>query len=200
MDLTSWWVDTHQAPSSAQQMWDSWQAEHREQIVAALHCLPEIESVYEIGCGSGPNLRLLKDDFCHPLRLGGSEPCEGMAAWASEHLGLTIDRLALPDVPQDPWDAVLSVYALAYLQPEAVKETLAGLRKVAKYLVLFEPNAGVLPYDQAGLYRRGQCLPEWAHDYPTYLRDTGWSMTWRWPHMPPTDGLNAIIVAEQEPA
>lgn len=196
MDLTNWWVQTHQEKSSAEQMWDSWRAEHRIYIEAAVRLLPEaITSLYEVGCGSGPNLRRLKESF-PLLTLGGSEPCEGMAAWASEHLGVTIDRLALPDVPQDPWDCILSCYALAYVDAEAAIQSLRDLK--ARYLILMEPTAYLDPYDQPGLYRRGACLPEYAHDWPHLLRAAGWSTLWRWPHLPPTDGLNAVTIAEQE--
>ena len=199
MDLTNWWVKTHQAPSSAEQMWGSWQAPHRDQMIIALHCLPDVESVYEVGCGSGPNLRRLKDDYCHPLTLGGSEPCEGMAAWASEHLGLSIDRLALPDVPEGTsWDCVLSCYALAYCDAETAVQSLTNLKKIARYLLLMEPSAYVEPYAAPGLYSRGGALPEYAHDYPRLLRETGWSVLWRWPMTPPKDGLNTILLAEQE--
>jgi len=202
MDLTNWWVKTHQETSSAEQMWDSWQAPHRDQLVVALHCIPDLDSVYEVACGAGPNLRRLKDDYCHPMTLGGSEPCEGLAAWASEHLGVTIDRLALPDVPDGTsWDAVLSCYALAYCDPEAAIQSLTNFKKLgARYLILMEPNAYVHPYEKAGLYSRGGALPEWAHDYPNLLRETGWGLLWRWPFMPPTDGLNTILIAEQESA
>lgn len=198
MDLTNWWVQTHQAPSSAQQMWESWEAPHRKHMVDALLTLPELESVYEVGCGSGPNLRLIKEIYCHPLRLGGADPSPGMAAWASEHLGISVDVMALPQVPDTKWDCVMSCYAMAYLEPNDAEKTLDNLRKVAKYLVLFEPNAGIHPYDQPGMYSRGGALPEWAHDYPVMLRNTGWLTLWRWPYMPPKDGLNTMIVAEQD--
>ena len=198
MDLTSWWVQTHEQPSSAAQMWESWQAPHREHLLHALGPLPPLRSLYEVGCGSGPNLRLIKEQYKHPITLGGADPSPGMAAWASEHLGIPIQTQALPDLPEEPWDAVISCYAFAYVEPEDVVKALEGLRKIAKYLVIFEPNAHMYPYEEPGLYSRGGALPEWAHDYPALLHDTGWLTLWRWPYIPPKDGLNAMIVARQE--
>lgn len=199
MDLTQWWVQTHAEPSSAEKMWESWRAEHREHLLDALKTLPPLESLYEVGCGSGPNLRLIQAEYPRPLELGGSDPSAGMAAWASEHLAVTIDNVALPQVPDRLWDCVVSCYALAYLEPKEFKETLENLREVATYLVLFEPNAFVMPYAGPNLYSLGGAVPCWAHDYPSVLRKTGWQTIWRWPYCPHKDGLNAVIVAEQEP-
>lgn len=198
MDLTNWWTDTYKAKDSAEKMWESWQAPHRTMLRVALHLIPAVESLYEIGCGAGPNLRRLQKDHCEVLRLGGSEPADGLRAWASEHLGLTIDNLTLPDVPDTPWESVLSCYALAYCDHDTAATTLQRLRAVTKYLILMEPNAFVNPYQGPGTYSRGGALPEHVHDYPNLLRDTGWNMVWRWPMLPPTDGLNTVIVAELE--
>jgi hypothetical protein len=168
-------------------------------VSVALHCIPPVESLYEIGCGAGPNLRMLQKDYCEVMRLGGSEPSDGLRAWASEHLGVTIDNLTLPDVPDTPWEAVLSCYALAYCDHDAARETLQRLRATTKYLILMEPNAYTKPYGAPGMYTRGEgTLPEYAHDYLNLLTETGWSLIWRWPLLPPTGGLNAVIVAELE--
>lgn len=199
MDLTKWWVQTHEARSSAEKMWESWQAEHRHHLVDALKTLPPLDSLYEIGCGSGPNLRLIKEKYPRELVLGGSEPSPGMAAWASEYLGVKIDNTALPQLPDESWDCVMSCYALAYVEPDDLKATLSGLQKVATYVVLFEPNAHLMPYEGPNLYSLGGAVPCWAHDYPTVLRECGWQMIWRWPYLPHKDGMNALIVAEQEP-
>ena len=120
IDFLTWWRETHQSQSSAEQMWESWQAPHRAMILVALSCLPDVISLYEVGCGSGPNLRLLQKHR-HWLALGGSEPCPGMAVFASEQLGILIDQTALPDGPTTTWDVILSCYTMAYLDPEALQ-------------------------------------------------------------------------------
>lgn len=197
MDLTQWWKD-HQDTARPQRMWDAWQQPHRQMVEVALHCLPLVESVYEVGCGSGPNLRRLRAMFPSALRLGGSEPCESLAAWASEHLGIPIAQTALPDVPSGPWDVVLSVYTMAYCEPDTVAAVLDKLQGVAKYLVLLEPTADCPPFGAAGLYVRAPGgLPEWAHDYPD-LAGPGWTTLWKWPLLPPTDGCNALTILTRE--
>jgi hypothetical protein len=122
-----------------------------------------------------------------------------MAAFASEHLGITIDRVALPEVSSGEWDAVCSVYALAYLDPEDVLTTLTNCRNSkVKYLIFMEPSAYVHPFGPPGVYAWQEGgLPELAHDYAQACRDTGWSLLWRWPILPPAGGLNTLTIAER---
>jgi methyltransferase family protein len=192
-DLTEWWKHTHQAPSSAQKMWDAWKQPHRQHILKALRGIPEaVNSVYELGCGSGPNLRLLKHEWTQPLKLGGYEPVEGLRAWASEHTGVHIDE-EVPEVGQ--WDVVLSCFALAYAQPPTLIATLAAMRKMAKRLVLLEPSAHVDPYKDWGMYSISGALPAWAHDYPEAFKRSGWMAEDAWPVVPAVDGLNMCMIA-----
>lgn len=169
-------------------MWESWEAPHRIMVPLALKLLQPVTSVYELGCGSGPNLRLLKE-LMPELPIGGSEPSPGLAGWASEHLGVHIDQTTLPGVPSDPWDVYLSCYALAYVDPEDVLTTLRGLD--GRALVLMEPNG------DGSLVSLGYGIPEWHHDYLALLAESGWRMKWRWPLLPPVQGLNAVIIAER---
>jgi trans-aconitate methyltransferase len=180
-------------------MWSKWQDEHRVMGLMALKLLQPVTSVYELGCGSGPNLRLLKEYWPVPLVLGGSEPSPGLAAWASEHLGIHIDQSALPEVPEDSWDVVLTCYALAYVEPEDVLATFAALK--ARAMVILEPN-GAVQGAPAGLMQMTDGgnpvgVPEWHHDYPSLLAETGWRMTWRWPMTKRVHGLNAVLIAER---
>ncbi len=197
-ELTRWWTDTHQEIQAAQAMWDAWTQPHREQSLAmALHCLGPVQSVYELGCGSGPNLRLLKEKYPQPLTLGGSEPCEGMASFASEHLDIPIDREPLPAIPRGQWDVVFSCYTLAYIHPEDVIRVCKELAKSqTRALILIEPQPSHA--QGVGLYSRGpQVIPDWFHNYPLILANTGWTITWRWPVIPPIQALNGVLIAER---
>lgn len=179
-------------------MWERWQDAHRAMIPMALEVLGNVTSLYELGCGSGPNLRLLK--YMSPeLTLGGSEPCVGSAAWASEHLGVHIDPFQLPEAPKDRWDVFMTCYTLAYVEPKDVTEALTPLD--ARALILVEPMGDALG-DPVGLCQvtdRGVPVgvPEWHHDYPALLAESGWRLTWRWPILPRVHGLNAILIAER---
>lgn len=198
--LGKWWVDRAEITSVAEHMWSRWRDAHRMMIPLALSTLGGVERLYELGCGSGPNLRLLQH-LDPSLRLGGSDPSPGLAAWASEHLGVHIDQTALPEVPSDRWDCVLTCYTLAYVEPEDVVTALSGLN--ARALVLLEPMGDVAG-DSVGLgYMRDPTsgervgVPEWHHDYSHLLQESNWRMTWRWPLIPRTHGLNALLIAER---
>lgn len=195
MDLTNWWV-LNQDTSRPQRMWEAWQQPHRTMVDVALQCLGDVQSVYEVGCGSGPNLRRIKERYPE-IKLGGSDPCESLAVWASEHLGVSIDRTALPDVPQDPWDCILSCYTFAYLEPDEAAITFDKLQKVTKHIVLIEPTARCCPFGGPGLYRRGDALPEWAHDFQD-LAGPAWRTLWKWPVLPHVDGCNAVTILTRE--
>jgi hypothetical protein len=127
--------------------------------------------------------------------VGGFEPNVGFATWAREHLdGARIDVAEFPHVPGTDWDVALSCYALAYADPDVVRETLEKLGP--RTLVLIEPTAYVQPYHTPGLYGH-VAMPHYAHDYLTLLHDTGWRTLWRWPLYPHRHGLNVVTVAER---
>ena len=187
--LTDFWLGER----NAETMWASWEAPHRKQILGALSCLPTVQSVYELGCGAGPNLRLIAR--ARPdLKVGGSEPNEGLAAWASEHLGVTIDQAPLPVVPSAPWDVTVSCYTMAYVDGDTARQTLRDIQ--SRYLVIFEPTAHVAPFGPPGLYE-GHAMLSYVHDYLALGIDTGWTPLWRWPFYPHHQGLNVVLILER---
>jgi len=197
-DLTEWWQKTHDQDSSAEKMWDAWQQPHRSLIITALQVLDRpIESVYEIGCGSGPNLRYLRDKYPGALRLGGNEPVDAMRAWAAERLAINIDPEPFPMKPAGRWDVVFSCYALAYVTPPQLLAGLAAMHGATSTIILAEPSAEVAPYGPWGMYSIRGALPAWAHNYTAALKATGWLPTWRWPVIPHVDGLNTVLIAEE---
>jgi len=111
---------------------------------------------------------------------------------------MTVDRGSLPTfVPPPDWDVVLLCYVLAYLNPEEVVLALSRLRNETrpKALVFLEPEQpgeyGLL----AERYTADVCGPPvWFHDYWTLLPETGWTIQWRWPLLPPTHRLRNIYV------
>ena len=179
--------------AGAQAMWDSWQAAHRPNVELAFRLLPKVESVYEVGCGSGPNLRLLREKFPH-MRLGGSEPHDALREFAAEHLGLAIDSDELPHTPSG-WDVLLTCFTMAYVTAEKAAETFQ--RAQHRYAVILEPGAYMVPFAHPAMYRREKKLPLYAHDYPNILKNAGWYIIWRWPIVPHHQGLNHLIVAER---
>src|SRR5688572_22982158 len=172
-------------------MWDSWQAEHRQSVIQAIARL-DVHSVYEIGCGAGPNLRLLRERYPKMLLTGG-ELHKGHREFANQHF--PVEHLELPEIPKGTYDCILSLYTLAYV--ENVAPVLRGLYDNGnKYLVLIEPSAHAHPFWAAGFYE-GHALPSFVHDYRTLGEQAGWRTLWRWPITPHIQGLNVVLVMER---
>lgn len=189
-ELTDFWVD---GARDAEKMWQSHEDKHRTQILTALSCIPPFRSVYEIGCGSGPNLRRIV--HARPgVIVGGSEPNVGLAAWASEHLGVPIEVVEMPALPPSTWDVTLSCYSMAYVDKEIVKQVLADVR--SRNFIILEPTAGVVPFAAPGVYS-GHAMPCFVHEYETLATAAGWRILWRWPLYPHHQGLNVVLTLER---
>ncbi len=177
----------------AEAMWDSWQDAHRPNIELAFKLLPKVESVYEVGCGAGANLRMLREKF-PKFRLGGSEPHDKLREFAAEHLGLCVDEAELPWTPKG-WDVFVTCYVMAYVEPLVIEETFR--RAASRYFIVLEPTAWAIPFVKPSMYRQGsKKLPLYAHDFLSIFKRTGWRVMWRWPIVPHYQGLNNLIIVE----
>lgn len=178
--------------------WNDWEAPHRQQIVLAVGIAPASGSIYEIGCNSGPNLRLIRR-YLPGMRLGGLEMVPVAATYAQEHLGVPIDCGILPDdLPDSPWDIVLSCYTLAYLDPEDAQITMRKMSQMAQQaLIIVEPFPS--PGSPVGQCRHDG-LPEWRHDYESTFGALGWQVMWKWPLIPPVQHTNAVLVLLKAPS
>lgn len=184
-ELTEFWVDQTR---DAAAMWDSWKDPHRGQVLQAIRLL-DVGTVYEIGCGSGPNLRLLRDYF-PKLYLAGSEPNKGLREHCQKYF--PCDDLTLPVVSMKSYDCVLSMYTLAYVADAGV--VLESLLDAGnKHLILIEPTAGFYPFEKPGLYN-GHAMTSYAHDYKELAQEAGWNIEWRWPIVPHYQGLNCVLI------
>jgi cyclopropane fatty-acyl-phospholipid synthase-like methyltransferase len=180
----------------------SLKARHRTAIVEIVKSL-EAETVFEVGAHCGPNLVRLATEIPALRSIGVDVSAEAVNAgrsWVAS-LGLS-DRVQLnvgrvpqctDAVPTGSCDVVLSCYALAYLAPEDLEETLYEMGRIAaKAVVLAEP----MGHSQNTRSMSG--YTEWAHDYEQAAK---WCMTWRGmtitrhPVSPPVDRLNGILVA-----
>jgi SAM-dependent methyltransferase len=187
--LMEYWRDTEHNP---QKMWDSYLAEHRLNAIHTVARL-DVNSVYEIGCGAGPNLRLLRERFPKML-LAGGELHKGHREFANQHF--PVEHLELPTLPDlHQYDCVLSKYTLAYVR--GVSSVLKGLyEQGVKYLVLIEPSAHSHPFWSPGFYE-GHAMGSYVHDYRTLGHEAGWKTLWRWPITPHVQGLNVVLVMER---
>lgn len=184
-ELTEFWVDQTR---DAVAMWDSWKDPHRSQLMLAIRLL-DVGTLHEIGCGSGPNLRLLRDTFSK-MYLSGSEPNKSLREHCQKYF--PCDDITLPDTPWKSYDCVLSFYALAYV--ERAGDVLRDLYdRGNKHMVIIEPSAGFHPFQQPGLYQ-GHAMTSYVHDYAQLASWAGWSVLWRWPIIPHYQGLNCVLI------
>lgn len=189
-----WWQQTHDTHEAAQTMWDSAGMPHRDHLVGAVGLLQPVTSLYEVGCGSGPNLRRLRTAY-PDLRLGGSEPCDGLATWVEEHLGIHPDRTVLPTSPGSGWDVIVSCYVLAYLDEPTVAQALRALHQTRpRALIVVEPDGGFGLGQWVNRETGEMFQPVWVHDYLKLLSVTGWAVEWRWP-FPRVESIRSLIVA-----
>lgn len=175
--------------ADAQPLWESWSKPHRATLPLAVECVGA-KSLYEIGCGPGPNLRLLRREFPE-LRLGGCEVNPGHVRWAVEHLATPVERAELPRPIGSEWDVTLSCYVLSYCPPQMALAQLDMTR--SPYLILMEP------WGDSEIQQHGDSsVPRYYHAWLKLLNATGWSIVWRWP-VPPIDDLQALTIAYRLP-
>jgi len=170
-------------------MWNSWRAPHRATIPDAVSLLGA-SSVYEIGCGVGANLRLLRETS-PGVKTRGSDINPTYVTWAKEH-GLCVEARALPLLVSRDWDVTLSCYVLAFCDADTVHQTLEMLSSPA--LILIEPWGD----GERVQAHSGKC-PRIYHAWDDVLARAGWRMMTRWP-IAPVDGLTHLTIATREVA
>lgn len=203
--MTDFW--TRKPAATWDVYWDTANAPHRTAIVDTLRALPAFNTLLEVGCGPGVNLWRILQAF-PDVTIGGFDTSQvaierGQARFAqAEREGQLPGSgdvwLAVGDLPaslalvQDA-DVVLSCYALAYVAPERLHETLSGIATVAQHaIILAEPMA--TPHAPPAKLNP---LPEWRHDYLTWFREAapGWAVTSFRPLQ--VDNMNRLLVAQR---
>jgi len=154
----------------------------------AVACV-KARSVYELGCGPGPSLRLLRETM-PDLKLGGCDIRPAYVEWCLQH-GLYAEVATCPQPVKPEWDATLSCYVMAYLDKELTIEQLSVIQ--SRSLILMEPQGhGECTANIAGLNKI--CAPRFYHNWRELLRVTGWEMIWRWP-VSQADDLSTLVIA-----
>jgi trans-aconitate methyltransferase len=192
--------------SSADRYWRSIDQPHRKLVLEELHSFGEPRSLLELGCHSGPNLRLAAAEFPE-ARVSGIEINPAVVERARGLLhddGLDRVELAvgsivdlLPARGDDSQDVVFSCFALAYLPPAELVDVLAHCLRIARLgLVFAEPQPG--EGQRAGLMHE---TDGWRHDYARVLRGLGVeARRIRIVELPESlDPLNRCLVADLRP-
>jgi cyclopropane fatty-acyl-phospholipid synthase-like methyltransferase len=177
---------------------------HRDLVIQGLRLLRPFTRVLEIGCNAGPMLRRIHREW-PGLHLAGMDVNReavnhGLAAARSEGWewdAYAGDFTAGLRALTEPYDVVVSCYALAYAGPEQIDGVMAEVARLARGgVVLAEPMI-------RGPSRRLETHPdasvEWAHDVEGLLRGRVEAKTiWtRWTVDPPVDRLDGVLVARR---
>lgn len=201
-EATAHWATRHESrPDWARHYWESTGLPHRQIVLDVLADLPPWDSLLELGCNAGPNLRLIGQAWPLAELVGLDVNPAALEEARTQRRQGALSRVALLQgtIPDDlmGWptgsvDVVLSVYALAYVAPADLTRTLFEAQRIARQaLVLAEPMP--TPEAPAGLIPDAGRL-EWRHDYATPLTAWGHRVTVR--PVPPVDALNACLLAE----
>jgi SAM-dependent methyltransferase len=165
------WVETY---------WSDVGSPRRDCIIDALRTsFGAPESVLEVGCNAGPNLRRIATEFPGCRLVGfdiNQEAIEGAARRFAE-LGIETELSVgsyydvLPTIVSGSIDVVLTSYALAYVPTTNLPDVLADIVRIARSgLLLAEP----LAFDAA---RPAGVLTvpwyDWRHDYAAALAGVG---------------------------
>lgn len=195
---TGWWA-AQDDPAWLAHYWNSVDLPIRDAIVEAVADLAPFQSLTELGCHCGPNLRRLSARW-PAARYYGIDANAAALKYAERHA----DAFAAPvqftrslcfGQDQPMWllaDVLLSCYALAYVAPLMLGRILSASRPGVG-LVIAEPHghgeldARLLPWGETS-------VAEWHHDYHA-------EVTRLWPDatvteriIAPHDGITSILV------
>jgi len=186
---TETWIDHY---------WTSWQAPYRQILVDLVQMIEPKKRVLEIGCHCGPNVRrlLTSNPDMHVIGVDCNAAAVNAGRTRLRARGLanrsTLLVGAFPDATQD-WapqsiDVAVTCYAAAYIAPDVLPTAIAELCRVARAVVMIEPNG------TGQCIERGQYI-EWRHEYEKALhavvRGRRW---WHYAIDPPDHGLDAVFV------
>lgn len=166
-----WWIGRDASPIGKFKIvkyWESWQAPHRLCLLNLLKTFEPFKSVYEVGCYSGPNLRLIKTVYEDTVTLSGSEPCEQAREFANYQLKLNLDKFTLPELTIHPWDIILSCYVLTYVPMSSIIKTIENMVKIANKAVV------LLEYFGDSHLIRNDHLIEYQYNYPAIFSKFNW--------------------------
>ncbi len=147
---------------------------HRARTIELLKSLPHFDSLLEIGCNVGPNLKLIREKF-PKIQTVGIDPSE-MAVEASHQFvpgaGVIVgDVRNLQNLfPMKSFDVVLADASLMYIEPEEIESVMDSIALVAKKaVVIVERCTDAKKGSLAG--------GVWGRDYETLLKERGFKVT-----------------------
>lgn len=181
--------------------WEAGSQPHRAELVQALKGLPTFESVRELGCCAGTNLRMIREAFPKVLAQGMDVSEEAVLFAQDKFVKDGAVGIVQADILADSryWepgevDVVFSCYTLAYIAPADLRLLLRAMVRSAKVgVVVVEPMLG-----DFGLLRSSSGLIEWRHDYTNLIagileEDARPSKLESWPLPTPVELCDGLI-------
>lgn len=170
----------HEGDSWERAMYDSWLDPQRIQLVKAIERACKTPgSILEVGCGSGPNLRLWRAQWpsadltgmdVNAVAVGWGQKQAWSEGWDWTPVNWPLERLK--DMP-GPFDVVVSCYTLTYIDPNEIDSVLQQLVRLTKTaLVIMEPMVSMDQEERfyPGREEGGEGYHEFWYDYPTRLK------------------------------
>lgn len=156
---------------------------HRDEIIEILEMLPPFDSLLEVGCSVGPNLKRIGHEF-PTVKLRGIDPNEDSVEKAKTFVP---DTVKVGDVRElsttQRYDVVLADAALMYITPDEIRDVMDRIALAATKAVIIVDR-----YSKSWL---GEVTGGvWGRDYEHLLKERGFLVEKRkmtensWPTSP----------------
>lgn len=161
-----------------------------------------IQTILELGCGSGANMRALKSRFPKARITGLEINHHALAGMQEENPDVTaVEQSVLAWQPEERWDLVLTKGLLIHIVPDFLPAVYAAIELAARRFVLlaeyYNPTPLEVPYrgERERLWKR-DFAGEFLDRYPEFqLLDAGF-IYHRMPH--PQDDLHWFLIQRKE--
>ena len=173
IEKTIWKYKHFYRPRWANTSINSYQIKQRHKFVSSIASFENIESVLEIGCAAGPNLRLLREKLPE-AKLTGVDINKKCIERGNRYFQSVNDNNAtlypkstdqLEFFKDKTFDIVCTQGVLLLLPPNKIRKAIADIVRLSKKgIILHEYNK-----DNAtdGFFDNGR----WVYDYPAILRE-----------------------------
>lgn len=153
--------------------WEAGAQAHRTAMISAMRDLPPFESVRELGCAAGTNLKLIRTAFPSAIVQGLDVSQEAVLFAQDKFLRDGAVGVMQADILQDGelWepgevDVVVTCYTLAYVSPDDIETVMTNILRSARVGCVFvEPMMG----ETGRIHVNCPGLIEWRHDYVRLL-------------------------------
>jgi len=159
---------------------DSWieeyktsvQHPHRQVIINQLREYPW-DSLLEVGCSAGPNLKAIREDF-PDKKLYGVDVNEPSIEAAKTFVDAEFSVASFHKLPFEDKsvDVILADAVLMYARPDEIQEVMRELKRVARHQIIIVDRImpSLLGEDAGGV---------WGRDYPMLLFEQGFQVKTR---------------------